>query len=169
MSTNKKLINHLNQNKIKHEIVPHKQVFTAYDKSQTLGVKLNQIVKALLIKAEKNHHLVLLSADKMLDLKKLAKILKAKKIEIIGEKGMQKLLKMKKEALHTFGTLHHLPVIIDKGLAKIKEAIFPSTSFMESVKMKVKDYLNLEKPVVSDIGAVKKAPKLKGKVKTNHK
>ena len=161
MSTNKKLINHLNQNKIKHEIVPHKQVFTAYDKAQTLGVKLNQIVKALLVKAEKNHHLVLLSADKMLDFKKLSKLLKVKKIEIIGEKGMLKLLKMKKEALHTFGSLQQLPIIVDKGLAKVKEAIFPSTSFVESVKMKVKDYLNLEKPVVGEIGAVKKVPKKK--------
>jgi hypothetical protein len=78
---------------------------------------------------------------------------------------MQKLLKMKKEALHTFGTLHKLPVIVDKGLAKVKEAIFPSTSFMESIKMKVKDYLNLERPSIGDIGAVKKAPKLKSKVK----
>jgi hypothetical protein len=36
---------------------------------------------------------------------------------------------------------------------------------MESIKMKVKDYLNLERPSIGDIGAVKKAPKLKSKVK----
>lgn len=161
MSNNKKLINHLEKNKIKHEVLPHKTVYTAYDKAQTLNVKLSQIVKTLLIKAEKNHHLVLLSADKMLDFKKLAKILKVKKIEIIGEKGMLKLLKMKKEALHTFGSLHQLPIIVDKGLTKIKEAVFPSASFVASIKMKVKDYLNLEKPAVGDIGAAKKASKKK--------
>jgi len=162
MPTNQKLVNHLNQNKIKHEVLPHKKVYTAFDKAQTLGVKLNQIVKALLVKAEKNHHLILLPADKMLDLKKLAKSLKVKKIEIIGEKGMQKLLKMKKEALHTFGTLHQLPVVIDKGLAKIKEAIFPSTSFIGSIKMKVKDYLNLEKPLLGNFAVIRKVKK-KGK------
>ena len=49
MSIPKKYLNHLQKNKISFEIVPHKKVYTAYDLAQTLGEKLDGVVKSLLL------------------------------------------------------------------------------------------------------------------------
>lgn len=157
------LLNHLKKNKVKHEVIEHKTVYTAYDTSQTLKTKLGNVVKGLLIKADKEFQLILLTADKMLDLKKLKKFLKVKKVEIVSEKMMPKIFKGKPGAFHVFGSLYKLPVIAEKGITRLKEAVFPSASFNHSLKVKIKDFLNLEKPQVGIFGVAKKfkAPKLK--------
>lgn len=155
------LLNHLKKNKVKHEVIEHKTVYTAYDTSQTLKTKLGQVVKGLLVKADKNIHLILLTADRMLDFKKLAKILGVKKIEIVSEKLMPKLIKAKPGAFHAFASLYKIPLVVEKNLAKLKEAIFPSGSFNHHLKLKVKDFLNLEKPKTTGIFSLVKKFKIK--------
>jgi len=147
----------LQKNNVDHELVDHRKTFTGYDTSQTLGAKAATVVKGLLIKADQEIHLVLLQADKMLDLKKLAKLLKAKKITILKEKEMMKVLKLKKPgALHSFGSLYKFPLVVDSGLAKLKEALFPSDSFNHHLKLKVKDFLGLEEPKATGLFSVVK-------------
>ena len=163
MSISPKITKKLAESKVPHEIVPHKKVFTAYDAAATLKVKLEQVIKPLLIKAEKDYHLVLLPAHKNLDFKKLAKLLKVNisKIQLPKEKVMTDIFKVKPGAISAFGSVHQLPVLVEKDLLKLKEAIFPSGSFVESIKMKVKDYMNLEKPTIGVFGIAKKIKKSK--------
>jgi prolyl-tRNA editing enzyme YbaK/EbsC (Cys-tRNA(Pro) deacylase) len=155
------LINHLNKNKVNHEVVEHKTVYTAYDTAQTLKIKMDQVVKNLLVKADKNIHLVVLTADKMLDLKKLQKLLKVKKIEIITEKMMPKFLKGKPGAFHPFASIYKFPIVAEQSFTKAKEALFPTGSFNHHLKLKIKDFLNLEKPQVGVFGVIKKFKKIK--------
>jgi len=163
MKIPQKLLDYLKKNKVKHEMIEHKTVYTAYDTSQTLKTKLGNVVKGLLIKADKEFQLVLLTADKMLDLKKLAKFLKVKKVEIVPEKLMPKIFKGKPGVFHAFASLYKLPVVVEKGVLKLKEAVFPSASFNQSLRMRVKDFLNLEKPRVGIFGVLKKIKKAKKK------
>ena len=156
---NKKLLAYLEKMGIPHEILTHKKVYTAYDKAQTLGAKLEKIVKVLMVKLGKNHHLVVLPASQVLDLKKLAKALSGNEVKIVSEKNLVDLLQAKNTALHVFASLYGLPVVVEKELAKLKEAIFPAGSFTESLKIKVKDFLKLEKAAVAIFGARKKLPK----------
>lgn len=154
-----KLISYLQKNKVKHDVLEHRTTFTGYDTSQTLKAKLGEVVKGLIIVADKEIHLVLIQADKMLDFKKLAKLLKVKKVEIIKEKAMTKLLKQKKPgALHSFASEYKIPLVVESNLTKLKEAIFPTGSFNHHLKLKVKDFLNLEQPQnVGSFSIVKKA------------
>lgn len=161
MPTSKTILSYLDKNKIKHEILKHKKVYTAYDAAQTLGEDLKKIAKSLLIKADKNYYIVSVPANMNLDFKKLAKELKSKKVSIPGEKDMIKVCKVKAGAMSAFGSLYKLPVAVDKALLKIKEGIFSTGDFMESVRMKVKDYADLESAVLGSFGAVKKVSKPK--------
>jgi len=156
MTISKKLIDHLN--KTKHEIIGHKKVFTAYDAAATLKVKLEQVVKVLLVKIDKKYVLALLAASQNLDFKKLAKIFKvsSNKVSIPKEKVMTQQFKVKPGAISAFGSIYKVPVVLEKSLNKVKEAIFPSGSFTESIRMKVVDFINLEQPQVMVFGAAKK-------------
>lgn len=168
MATNKikklpeKVINYLKKAGVKHEILSHKTVYTAFDAAATMRRKLGEIAKSLLVQADKDYYLVLLPADHNLDFKKLGGLIAkqtgrpVKTVKIPGEKIMEKVLKIKAGALSAFGGFHKLPVIADKGLTKAKKAVFSSGSFNHSVEMAVKDFIKLENAVLGSFGIKKK-------------
>jgi prolyl-tRNA editing enzyme YbaK/EbsC (Cys-tRNA(Pro) deacylase) len=159
MATSKKVTKHLEKKRIKFEVVPHKKVFTAYDLAQTLGEKLENIAKSLLVKVEipevkkkgGHYYVVVVPASYNVDFKKLKKALKAKKAEIAPERVMKKL-GIEPGATSPFGSMRDLGVVVDKGLLKVKKAIVGAESFTESVRIKVKDLVDSEESLVAVIG-----------------
>ncbi len=199
----KKLLKYLEDNKIKFEVVEHKVVYTAFDAAQTMKVKLNEIAKALLIKfnkpfidGQKPYAVVVVGADKNIDLKKLAKVVsewavklnkelrlkkpekgkkplidiynKVSKITIPKEKDIKDKFRAKPGAMPAFGSLYKLPVFVDKAFLKTKQAIFPGGSFTQSVKMAVKDFAAVEQAMAGNFAVAKKfkRPKVKTIKKT---
>jgi len=169
-----KLIAYLKQAGIKHNLLEHKTVYTAYDAAATMKRKLNEIAKSLLVLAGKDYYLALIPADHNLDFKKLAKVVAkfsgkpVKVVKIPSEKVMENLLKIKAGAMSAFGKFHKLPVLMDKNLAKVKKAVFSSGSFNHSIEMAVKDFIKLENAILGDFGIKKKAKlELKKRIKTN--
>lgn len=146
-----KLQKHLDGHQAAYQPVRHRTVYTAYDLAQTLRHDLAEIVKTLLIKTEQGMKLVVLPASKRLDLVKLKKALGVKKATIASEKDMQKHYKVQPGAIHAFGSLlQSTPVVVDKTLTKAKELVFPTGSFTDSLRMKVKQYLSLENPMIAN-------------------
>jgi len=162
-----KLVKYLEKSGVKHEILEHRTVYTAYDAAATMRKKLNEIAKSLFIKADKDYYLAILPADYNLDFKKLGKCIGTqtkkpiKAVKIPGEKVMENLLKVKAGAMSAFGGLHKLPVVVDKGLVKAKKAIFSSGSFNHSVEMAVRDFVKIENAVLGNFGVKKKIKKQK--------
>ncbi len=162
-----KLVKYLEDHGVKHEILEHKIVYTAYDAAQTMKKELNKIAKSLVVKADKDYFLVLVPADHNLDFSKLKKVIskiKSKDVKVVkipGEKIMENALKIKTGALTAFGNLHKLPVIMDKKLEKTKKAIFSSGSLNHSIEMAVKDFIKIENAVLDNIGVKKKIKKQK--------
>lgn len=159
-----KLKKYLLDNKVAHEIVPHRKVYTAFDAARTLKLKLDEVVKNLVVKAGRDYYLILLPANKNLDLKKIVKVLSkykkgVKAVKIPGEEIMRAALKLKKEALSAFGRLHQIETVLEKDLLKKKKVIFSGGSFIESIKMAVKDFVKLEQPMVGSFGMAKKKMK----------
>ncbi len=166
MAIAKKLLNYLDKNKVKYEVVEHRKVFTAYDAAATMHKKLSQIAKNLLVKADKDFIMAILPASRNLDLKKLAKAAGAKKAELPSERVMTNRFKVKPGALPAFGGLYKLPVYVDRSLLKEKKVVFSSGDFQASIEMSVKDYLKLEqveKGRIASFSVVKKVKKVKQK------
>lgn len=152
MAIAKSLEKYLNNAKVKYSVIPHKTVFTVYDLAQTLKLKLDQVVKTLLVKVDQKYMLIVMPAHFRLDFGKLKKLLKAKKVDIAKEKDMQTKFNTKPGAMTPFGSLHKVEVVADKSLSKVKEALFSAGSFTDSVRMKLKDYIKLVEPTLGDIG-----------------
>ena len=164
-----KLVKYLEKAGVKHEILEHKTVYTAFDAAATMKKKLNEIAKSLLIKADKDYYLVILPADNNLDFSKLGKLISKqtgktiKAIKIPGEKIMENALKVKAGALSAFGGLHKVPVIMDKGFVKVKKAIFSSGSFNHSVEMAVNEFVKMENALLGSFGVKKKVKVVRGR------
>lgn len=156
MSLSAKLTKHLVQNKVTYDVVPHKTVFTVYDLAQTMKVKLNTIIKTLLVKADKEYVLAVLPANLRLDLVALKKQLKAKTLSLAKEKDMTAKFKVKPGSMTAFGSMYKVAVVADKSLLKAEKVLMSAGSFTESLRLKMKSYLKAEKPTMAKIG--KKAP-----------
>jgi Ala-tRNA(Pro) deacylase len=154
MSTTKKIVNYLKSLKIKYREIPHKTVYTAFDKAKTLKTPLKNIGKNLIMKIDKELALVLVPANKNLDLGKLKKTINAwrkktnqkaiKNISFIKEALIKKNLKgVKVGAIPPFGDLWKLPSFIDKSLTKAKEIIISAGDYNISLGIKKGDLKKL--------------------------
>lgn len=171
MAISKKILDHLNLNKVKFNVVEHKKVFTAFDLAQTLGEKLEKIGKSLLVQVElpalkkkgKNYFVLVLPASYRVDFEKVKKVLKATKVEMVPEKVFKKL-GIEPGAMIPFGSLHKAEVLMDKALLKARDTIFSAGNFTESLRLKTKDLHKLENALVAAIGVkIKSKPAKKAK------
>lgn len=155
---------YLDKKMTKYETITHKTVYTAYDAAQTLRRELKEIGKNLLIAADKAYVIAVVPAHMRIDLKKLKKALGVKKVSIPNEQVMIKVFKVKPGAMTAFGGLHKAEVIIDKSLLKVKDVILASGSFTDSVRIKVKDFIDMEQAKLASFataGKYKATPKKK--------
>ena len=151
---NKTLEKLLKQNKIKYEVVEHRKVFTAFDSAETQDVKLTEVAKAVLLKGKKNLYLAVLPAGSNCDFKALSK-LASDKVSMAKEKDIETKLKTKIGLIPPFGSLFQLPTFFDKKLLKNKKINLPAGSYTESVIISIKDYRQLEKPVIGNFSIKK--------------
>jgi len=146
MAVPRRVLNFLKKSKIKFEIIRHKKVFTAFDKSQTLKVPQKIVGKTLVLKVDKKLVLVLIPADKKLDFRKLKKL--GKRVKLASERLIKNKLKgIKVGAVPPFGILWKVPTIVDTSFKKQKEIILNSGDWFHSIKISPK---NLQK-IIPDL------------------
>jgi Ala-tRNA(Pro) deacylase len=144
----------LKQNKIKHQVIKHRQVFTAYDSAETQHIKLGEVAKAVLLKGKKNVYLAVLGAQHNCDFKALSKIVRDK-VSMAKERDITKNMKTKIGLIAPFGSLYKMPIFADKKLMKNKKLNLPAGSYTESILISTKDYSKLENPILGNFSVKK--------------
>lgn len=178
----KKLVDFLHkENKIKHKLLQHKIVYTALDKAKTLNVQAQKVLKSLVVKAGNKYYLVVLPADKNLDLNKLKQKLnqllkknKGKlvdKVEIVKENWIKKNIKgVKIGNIVPFGFFWKLPTIVDKSVLKIKNVIINSGDYDKSIELPSSVFKKISGLIIlSGISIKKKVADIKQKRKNKQK
>ncbi|MDD4062675.1 MAG: YbaK/EbsC family protein [Candidatus Pacebacteria bacterium] len=142
MKTPKKIINFLDKAGVKYDVIEHRKVYTALDKSKTLRVKESMVGKTVVLSSGSYRFLVLTSADSTINLDKLAKLLskeigkEVKKISFASEKWIKENIKgMKQGVTPPFGDIWGLPVFIENSFLKNAKIIINSGVHTESIKM----------------------------------
>jgi len=160
MAIPKSILNFLDKNKIKYEIIHHRVVYTAYDKAATLSLKPHHVVKTVIVNLDKkNHALALIPSNKNLDKKKLLALINKqrqkakqpsfKKIDFAKEQWMKKTLKgIKLGATPPFGVLYKLPAFIDNALANQPKLIVNAGDYQNSLKITAASLFKLDKTIV---------------------
>lgn len=80
---------------------------------------------------------------------KLPKPIKVK-TSMAKERDITSKLKTKVGLIAPLGSLYNIPVFFDKKLEKNKNLIFSAGSYTESIKMKPKDFIKLEQPILGN-------------------
>lgn len=168
MAIPKSVITHLKNNKIKFEVVPHKTVYTAYDLAQTLGEKLENIAKTLLVKVElpkvekkgSRFYMVAVPASYRVDLKAIQKYLKAVKVELAKEKEMAKLGMLPGAGTPFVSMYKDVGLLMDHSLARVSKGLVRAESFTDSLRLKIKDLVKSEGALLAKVGSKAKMPKV---------
>ena len=176
MAVSKKIISFLEKNKVKYEILKHRTVYTAFDKAKTLkrgplagGWRVGRspekmVGKTLVLKTDGKLAMVLIPANKNLDLQKFKKLAKAlpaaclpdrqgrqvKKIDFASERLIKNKFKgVKVGAIPPFGLqparhpTKKILTFIDKSLLKNPKIIANGGDYNFSIKLKSKEIKKL--------------------------
>lgn len=92
--------------------------------ARATGFPLARTVKTLVVEAGPQRHLlVLVSGDRQLDLKRLARALAAKKTSLADEVTAERLTGYRVGGISPFGVRQTLPVVMDQGLLSMEEVL----------------------------------------------
>jgi|GEM_PF-668953 prolyl-tRNA editing enzyme YbaK/EbsC (Cys-tRNA(Pro) deacylase) len=132
----KKIETFLLKNEVKHELLKHKTVYTAFDKAATLKVKPGAIAKVLTVKMDGELAMAIVGGDRNLDMDKLLKLAKAKKINFAKEKIISETFKgIDPGAISPFAGLWQIKVYCDKKILESPKIILSAGSYEASIKM----------------------------------
>lgn len=164
----------LAKNKIKHEVIDHKKVFTAIDSAITQHINPKEVVKTLVVRIDaKKHILALIPANKNLDKKKLLKEVNkwlksegekaVKTVEFAKEAWMKKNLKGKVGATVPLGSINKMSVFIDKSLLKNKYLLINTGDYERSIKIAANKFAEMEEMIRGVFSEPKKKAKATNK------
>ena len=117
----------LTRNKISYSVSEHKPVFTSKQAAEVRQSELKTGVKALILKSEKGVFIMgLVAADRRLDLKKLAKIVATKKIQLASPEEVLDVTGCEVGSVPPFGNLFGLSTFANRSLVGKGKVIISS-------------------------------------------
>ena len=157
MKIPKQLIDCLNENKVRYEILHHPEAVTAQRIAQAEHVKGRHHAKVVIVKSGEQHVMTVLPADHQIDLKKVGKAI-GKAASLAKEQDFKSLFHdCAIGAMPPFGNLYGLPTYVDKRLAQEDYIVFEAGTHADAIKVSYRDYEKIVKPRVEDL-AVKLQP-----------
>lgn len=139
----------LNIKEIRYQISEHEPVYTSVQAAKVRGVELKTGVKALVLKTkEKEFVMGLVAADRKIDLKKLAKIMGTKSLQLASQQEVLEITGCKIGSVHPFGNLHNLKTYLDTSTLENDVVNFNAGSHTVSIQMKSKDLIKAINPVI---------------------
>lgn len=157
MKIPKQLIDCLNENKVRYEILHHPEAVTAQRTAQAEHVKGRHHAKVVMVKSGEQHLMTVLPADHQIDLEKIGKAI-GKAASLDREEEFKSLFPdCAIGAMPPFGNLYGLPTYVDKRLAQEEYIVFEAGTHTDAIKLSYRDYEKIVKPHVKDL-AIKLQP-----------
>ena len=131
-------------------IVEHEPVRTSEEAASIRGTTLDSGAKAMLLSDGLTLFLAVMSASRKLDSKKFKKLIGSKSLKFASEEEVFNTTKCIPGAVPPFGSIFGIPTYMDESLRTQGNSInFNAGLRTRSVSMKLEDYLEVEKPIIS--------------------
>lgn len=126
----------LEEKHIEHQIATHDAVFTSLEASLVRGVSLQMGVKAMVLKTGDHFIVVLIRADKKVDLKLIKKLEHAPKIRLASAEEVLEVTQCEIGSVPPFGFLKPLKTYLDKDVLLEETITFNAGLHTVSVLMR---------------------------------
>jgi len=145
-----RLIELLNQNKVRYEVLHHPEAFTAQELAAIEHVKGRSHAKVVMVKAGGEVLMAVLPADHRIDLEKLDKVT-GRKTALATEAEFNALFPdCAVGAMPPFGQLYSVPGYVDASLSEAERIVFEAGTHSDAIRMRYTDYAQVAKPTVAD-------------------
>jgi len=146
------VIEYLKRHEIKFELTEHHPVYTAQELAMCEHVLEIEVIKPVIVKADRIFYMCVLPACFRIDLDILKYDLDAEKVVLATEAEMQDIFGDQCElgAESAMGNLYGLPTLMDRTLENDKYIVFQAGRHDRSVRMRMSDYKDLVRPYIID-------------------
>lgn len=131
---------------IEYQSYEHEPSKTSEDSAKLRGTTLAQGAKALLVYADQQPLMLVISAATKIDSKAFKKQFGVKSFRFATAEEVKNLTNLEFGAIPPFGSLFALPTYVDSQLAKEQEIAFNAGLHTHSLKLKYSAWLKLEHP-----------------------
>lgn len=144
-----RVIELLDKSSVSYEVTEHLPAFTAQQMAAVEHESGKYVAKPVIVKADGEYMMCVLSASYKIDLGALKSQLGAKSVELAQEKEIGKIFDdCELGAEPPFGNLYDLPTIMDKSLEKDDHITFQAGTHEKAIRMSMGDYRKLVEPKV---------------------
>lgn len=125
----------------------HAPAYTANRVAQALHVPGREMAKTVLVRTGQGYVLTVLPATHRVDMDKLREDLHEDEVDLASEGEMERLFPdCEPGAMPPFGSLYHLPTMVDESLAEDDVIVFEGHDHEQAIRMTYRDYETLEHP-----------------------
>lgn len=146
----------LKKQKVKFQLRHHPARYTAQEVAAAEHITGEEVVKVVIVKADPGDPgfaMCVLPATYVLDMKRAAKALGAKKVRLATEGEIAGLFPdCEVGAMPPFGAEYELPLYAEEHLAEDEQILVPAGTHEDSILLAWKDYERLAKPKVASFG-----------------
>lgn len=152
MSPFRSLKNYLDEKGVQYEHMVHAEAFTAQEKAALSHTPGKQRAKSVIVWGDGNLSMVVIPANKKIDLEKTKRCLGAGETRLAKEDEFAHIFSgCEIGALHIFGNLYNMPVFVDLSLAELEEIYFTACTHHDTVKIRFADFEKLANPITCDV------------------
>src|SRR4030042_1466650 len=150
MGAFEKLKSFLDENKISYEYKEHEEVRTSEEAAKARGEDIKIGAKAMILKADDKFIMLVLSAAKKIDSKKVKEILGAKSLRFATPEEVTQLTGCIPGGVPPFANIFGLELLVDRTIQINKFMAFNAGERTKYLKLKTTDYLRLLKPRIEE-------------------
>ena len=143
----KKLIQFLDENKVKYITIRHSSAFTAQEIAAKAHISGKELAKTVMIKIQGKMAMAVLPASYIIDFDSLSRIFGTRNVTLATEHEFKDLFPdCELGAMPPFGNLYDMEVYVAEPLSLDKEIAFNAGSHTELIRLTYKDFEQLVKP-----------------------
>lgn len=151
MTTLRRCMEFLDEKHVPYTLSIHEQAYRASEVAAAEHVRSAELAKTIVFCGDHCFAMAVLPADRKISLAELAHSLGVKEIRLATEPELANLFpEAEVGAMPPLGNLFHLPVYVDKGLAKEKCIVFNAGTHRNAIHMKFTDFRRLTQPLITE-------------------
>lgn len=151
MTIARKLKDYLDSQKVRYQVLPHPEAYTAPEIAQSLHVPGKELAKVVIVKAGERFVMTVLPANWKVDVKRLREVFGTSHVKLATEEEFQGLFPdCQVGTMPPFGSLYGLEVYVDQSLTEDEEIVFQAGTHIETIRMRYADFADLVHPTVAE-------------------
>ena len=134
----------LDQQKVKYEVRPHMEAYTAQEVAAAAHIPGRAFAKVVMLKGQHGLIMAVLPAKCRVDVGRIQHVLRDHTTTLAKEVDFEGTFRgCETGAMPAFGNLYGVPVYLDKDLIGEESVAFPAGSHHEVIRIASKDFLRL--------------------------